>query len=132
MCIISWLIEIFGTLCHVFIYVIGIAGIHYIEAITMFIVIPFVHLMNDEDTNKGDVDRGHSKTFGIPLSFKMLSEMIEITYAFKRKEITIGMTIYNFHVINRKRHFKNIPMVDFAEEYHEFLLLSIAFLICHC
>ena len=58
MCIISWLIEIFGTLCHVFIYVIGIAGIHYIEAITIFIVIPFVHLMNDEDTKGIIADEG--------------------------------------------------------------------------
>ena len=62
MCIISWLIEIFGTLCHVMFILlishIGIAGIHYIEAITMFIVIPFVHLMNDEDTKGIIADEG--------------------------------------------------------------------------
>ena len=62
MCIISWLIEIFGTLCHVMFILlinhIGIAGIHYIEAITMFIVIPFVHLMNDEDTKAIIADEG--------------------------------------------------------------------------
>ena len=62
MCIISWLIEIFGTLCHVlFIWLMnhkGVAGIHYIEAMTMFIVIPFVHLMNDEDTKGVIADEG--------------------------------------------------------------------------
>ena len=62
MCIISWLIEIFGTLCHVMFVLlishIGIAGIHYIEAITMFIVIPFVHLMNDEETKGIIADEG--------------------------------------------------------------------------
>ena len=58
MCIISWLIEIFGTLCHVLFLSLknslGLAGIHYIEVIFMFIVIPFIYLMNDEDT-KGTI-----------------------------------------------------------------------------
>ena len=58
MCIISWLIEILGTLCHVLflslVNSLGLAGIHYIEVIFMFIVIPFIYLMNDEDT-KGTI-----------------------------------------------------------------------------
>ena len=62
MCIISWLIEIFGTACHVlFIWLMnhmGIAGLHYIEAITMFIIIPCVHLMNDEETKGVIADKG--------------------------------------------------------------------------
>ena len=62
MCIISWLIEIFGSLCHV-LYIllmnhVGNLGIQYIEAITMFIVIPFVHLMNDEETKGIIADEG--------------------------------------------------------------------------
>ena len=62
MCIISWLIEIFGSLCHV-LYIllmnhVGNFGIQYIEAITMFIVIPFVHLMNDEETKGIIADEG--------------------------------------------------------------------------
>ena len=62
MCVISWILEIFGTLCQVLFILInshfGNSGIHYIEAITMFIIIPFVHLMNDDDTKGKIADYG--------------------------------------------------------------------------
>ena len=61
MCIIGWIVEIFGTLCHVlFLWLnnMGLAGLHHVEAVTMFIVIPLVYLMNDEDTKGVIIDEG--------------------------------------------------------------------------
>ena len=61
MCIIGWLVEVFGTLCHVlFIWLndMGLGGMHHVEAVTMFIIIPSVYLMNDEDTKGVIIDEG--------------------------------------------------------------------------
>ena len=61
MCIIGWLVEILGTLCHVlFLWLnsMGLAGMHYVEGVIMFIIIPLVYLMNDDDTKGVIVDEG--------------------------------------------------------------------------
>ena len=61
MCIIGWLVEILGTLCHVlFLWLnnMGLAGMHYVEAVIMFIIIPLVFLMNDDDTKGVIIDEG--------------------------------------------------------------------------
>ena len=53
MCFIGWLAEIVGTLCHVlFLWLnnMGLAGMHHVECVIMFVIIPLMYLMNDEDT----------------------------------------------------------------------------------
>ena len=53
MCIISWLIELTGTLFVVFSPLLqgfGIHNIHYPDCVIMYVIIPFVFLMNDEET----------------------------------------------------------------------------------
>ena len=49
----GWLYEllsIVSALVSPFLFKHGVSNIHYIDAIIMFLVIPFIHLMNDEDT----------------------------------------------------------------------------------
>ena len=44
------LISIGSALITPFLHYIGIPNPHFIDAIIMFLIIPFLHLMNDEDT----------------------------------------------------------------------------------
>ena len=46
----SWMIELIGIVSAILSPHLGISNLHYIDAIVMFVVIPFSHLMNDEDT----------------------------------------------------------------------------------
>ena len=53
MCFMAWMYELIATLSILlrpFLRKHGISDLHYPDAIIMFVVIPFVHLMNDEDT----------------------------------------------------------------------------------
>ena len=49
----SWMFELIAIVSAVLtpsLHKLGISNLHYIDAIVMFVVIPFVHLTNDEDT----------------------------------------------------------------------------------
>ena len=49
----AWMYELIGTLSAIltpFLSKLKIPNLHYPDAIVMFMVIPFLHLMNDEDT----------------------------------------------------------------------------------
>ena len=53
MCCTSWMIELIVIVSAIItppLRKLGITNLHYIDALVMFVVIPFVHLMNDEDT----------------------------------------------------------------------------------
>jgi hypothetical protein len=53
MCMMAWMYELIATLSLVstpYLHTYGIPNLHYPDAIVIFVVIPFVHLMNDEDT----------------------------------------------------------------------------------
>ena len=53
MCLISWSIEFVGTAlaaAYPLIHSMGLNSTHYIDCIIMNIIIPFVYLMNDEET----------------------------------------------------------------------------------
>ena len=53
MCMISWIIELFGTvllLALTFLRKFGFRKLHYPQCFIMNVVIPFSYLMNDEDT----------------------------------------------------------------------------------
>ena len=53
MCFMSCLYESLGTILAVLtpiLHNLGIHNLHYTDVILMFVVIPFVHLMDDEDT----------------------------------------------------------------------------------
>ena len=54
MCFMAWMYELIATFSMAFLthYLLkqGIPNMYYLEAIIMFVVIPFVHIMNDEDT----------------------------------------------------------------------------------
>jgi hypothetical protein len=53
MCFMGWLYELLSIGSAVitpFLHKHGIPNLHFIDAIVMFLVIPFLHLMNDEDT----------------------------------------------------------------------------------
>ena len=48
-----WLYEITGTMTTFFtfqLHDLGFPSVYYLDAIFMFVIIPFVHLMNDEET----------------------------------------------------------------------------------
>ena len=49
-CVMACLIELIGVISSFISAVLGIHKYHYTAAITMFLVIPFLHLMNDEET----------------------------------------------------------------------------------
>ena len=53
MCFLSWLYESLGIISAFltpFLHNLGFHNLHYPDVILMFVVIPFLHLMNDEDT----------------------------------------------------------------------------------
>ena len=53
MCFMGWLIELLSIVSSIispFLLKHGVANVHFIDAIIMFLVIPFLHLMNDDDT----------------------------------------------------------------------------------
>ena len=55
MCLMAWLYELIATLSAVttpYLQKLGIPNLHFPDAIIMFVVIPFTHLMNDEDTKE--------------------------------------------------------------------------------
>jgi hypothetical protein len=59
MCFMGWLYELLSTVSTLitpFLHKHGIPNVHFIDAIIMFLVIPFLHLLNDEDT-KGIIFR---------------------------------------------------------------------------
>ena len=61
LCFLSWLYELFGTAVTVLsptLHSIGIRYYYYVDAIIMFLVIPFCHLMNDDETKATIVERG--------------------------------------------------------------------------
>ena len=52
-CMICWLIELLSTLSFAFwanLRSFGLHNLHYADCITMFVIIPIVHLTNDEET----------------------------------------------------------------------------------
>ena len=61
LCFMSWLYELFGTLVTVLsptLHSMGIRYYYYVDAIIMFLVIPFCHLMNDDETKATIIERG--------------------------------------------------------------------------
>jgi hypothetical protein len=53
MCFMGWIYELLSTgsaIITPFLIKHGVPNLHFIDAIIMFLVIPFLHLMNDEDT----------------------------------------------------------------------------------
>ena len=53
MCVISWLIELAGgifAVSFVTLHNLGFHNLHYPDCIVTFVIIPLVHLMNDEET----------------------------------------------------------------------------------
>ena len=55
MCFMAWIYELFSiasSLMTPFLQRLGIPNIHSVDAIVMFVVIPFCHLMNDEETKE--------------------------------------------------------------------------------
>ena len=57
----AWLYELFGTAVTVLsptLHSLGIRYYYYVDAIIMFLVIPFCHLMNDDETKATIVERG--------------------------------------------------------------------------
>ena len=60
MCFMAWLYELLGVISSVlspFLHNLGFHNIHYPDVILMFVVIPFVHMMNDEETKAIIADR---------------------------------------------------------------------------
>ena len=72
LCIIGWMYELIGTIMTVLtpvFHAIGIRNFSYVDALIMFVVIPFINLTNDE-TTKGIIAeqgwyQGVRKIFGI-------------------------------------------------------------------
>ena len=61
LCFWSWLYELFGTAVTVLsptLHSLGIRYYYYVDAIIMFLVIPFCHLMNDDETKATIIERG--------------------------------------------------------------------------
>ena len=53
MCCMSWMYELIAIVSAIVtppLFKLGVHNLHYIDAIVMFVVIPFVHLTNNEDT----------------------------------------------------------------------------------
>ena len=53
MCFMAWMYELLATLSaglSPYLHKLGVPNLYYPDAIIMFVVIPFVYLMNDEDT----------------------------------------------------------------------------------
>ena len=74
MCIIGWLIELIGTLLFVsftYLHSFGVRFLHIVDCIIINVIIPFVYLMNDEET-KGTITEegwyhGMRNMLGIPV-----------------------------------------------------------------
>ena len=61
LCFLSWLYELCGTLVTVLsptLHSMGIRYYYYVDAIIMFLVIPFCHLMNNDETKATIIERG--------------------------------------------------------------------------
>ena len=76
-CSVAWLCELFVTMFALLTPALkrmGVSNRHYPEAITMFIIIPFIHLMNDEETKTIIYDenwyQGFKHTLGIRKKIK--------------------------------------------------------------
>ena len=53
MCCMAWMYELLATLSAILspaLFKLGVSNLHYIDPLVMFLLIPIVHLMNDEDT----------------------------------------------------------------------------------
>ena len=60
-CFLSWLYELIGTIITAVsptLVSLGLRHIYFIDSLIMFLVIPFCHLMNDEETKGVIVERG--------------------------------------------------------------------------
>ena len=60
-CFLSWLYEFIGTIITAVspkLISLGLRHIYFIDSFIMFLVIPFFHLMNDEETKGVIVERG--------------------------------------------------------------------------
>ena len=60
-CFLSWLYEFIGTIITAVspkLISLGLRHIYFIDSLIMFLVIPFCHLMNDEETKGVIVERG--------------------------------------------------------------------------
>ena len=60
-CFLSWLYELLGTVATLLspnLHSLGIRYYYYLDAIIMFLVIPFCHLMNDDATKAIIIERG--------------------------------------------------------------------------
>ena len=60
-CFLSWLYELFGTVATLLspdLHSLGVRYYYYLDAIIMFLVIPFCHLMNDDKTKGIIIERG--------------------------------------------------------------------------
>ena len=61
LCFLCWLYELFGTAVTVLsptLHSLGVRYYYYVDAIIMFLVIPFCHLMNDDETKATIIERG--------------------------------------------------------------------------
>ena len=60
-CFLSWLYEFIGTIITAMspkLISLGLRHMYFIDSLIMFLVIPFCHLMNDEETKGVIVERG--------------------------------------------------------------------------
>ena len=60
-CFLSWLYELLGTVATLLspgLHSLGIRYYYYVDAIIMFLIIPFCHLMNDDETKGIIIERG--------------------------------------------------------------------------
>ena len=61
LCVVGWLLELMGTVMTLVgpaLYEVGIHNYYYVDAIIMFVLIPFIHLTNDEETKGIITDHG--------------------------------------------------------------------------
>ena len=61
LCFLNWMYELFGTAVTVLsptLHSLGIRYYYYVDAIIMFLVIPFCHLMNDDETKATIIEKG--------------------------------------------------------------------------
>ena len=73
LCLLSWLYELFGAAVTVLsptLHSLGIRYYYYVDAIIMFLVIPFCHLMNDDETKAIIIERGWYHGIKFMVGFK--------------------------------------------------------------
>ena len=73
LCFLSWMYELFGTAVTVLsptLHSLGIRYYYYVDAIIMFLVIPFCHLMNDDETKATIIEKGWYHGFKFMAGFK--------------------------------------------------------------